>query len=58
MLTLSLLFSRQEENVENVAEIIVDEIVDTVTETDLMDKSKQVVIDSDEIVGADDKLER
>ena len=48
----------EEENVENVAEIIVDEIVDTVTETDLMDKSKQVVIDSGEIVGADDKLER
>ena len=50
--------NNEEENVENVAEIIVDEIVDTVTETDHMDKSKQVVIDSGEIVGADDKLER
>merc|ERR1712012_307025 len=44
--------NNEEENVENVAEIIVDEIVDTVTETDHMDKSKQVVIDSGEIVGA------
>ena len=50
--------NNEEENVENVAEIIVDEIVDTVTETDHMDKSKQVVIDSGEIVGVDDKLER
>ena len=48
--------------VENVAEEIVDEIVDTVTsesEDDLMasDKSKQVVIDNDEMASVD-KLER